>query len=108
MAWVLLFVAAAFEVVFATSMKASEGFTKLWPSVITVFGVIGGVGCLTLALKDLPVSVGYPVWVGIGTLGTVIVGMTVFGEGMTPLKAAGTTAVVAGVIALRIADSGGG
>lgn len=101
MAWLYLLVAAAFEIVFASSMKASDGFTRLWPSVTTAVAVVGGIGFLTLALKTLPVSVAYPVWTGIGTLGTVLLGMVLFGEGMTVTKAVGLIAIVGGVVALH-------
>jgi len=103
MAWVYLALAAGFEVTFALTMKASRGFTVLWPSVGTAVAVIGGIGFLTLALRTLPVSVGYPIWVGLGALGTVAFGHLLFGEALGPLKLASVAAIVAGVVGLKLA-----
>lgn len=103
-AWIYLAIAAVFEVAFALSMKASAGFTRLWPSLATLVGVLGGIGFLTLALRTLPVSVGYPAWVGAGALGTVVFGHLVFGESLTPLKLASIGAIVVGVAGLKIAS----
>ena len=64
MAWFHLLVAAAFEVAFAMGMKFSNGFGRLWPSLLTVVAAIGGIYFLTLALRELPVSVAYPIWTG--------------------------------------------
>lgn len=88
-------------------MKQSQGFTKLWPSVLVVVGSIGGIGLLTLALKTLPVSVGYPLWVGVGTVGTVAFGVLVLGESMTALKVASIALILLGVIGLKMASPGG-
>lgn len=105
MAWLYLALAAVFEVMFALSMKASVGFTRFWPSVATVVGVAGGIGFLTLAMKTLPVSVAYPIWVGAGALGTVLLGVLLFGEAMSALKLASTLAILAGVVGLRLASA---
>jgi len=78
MAWFFLALAAALEVVFALSMKAPKGFTVFWPSVTTVIGVIAGITFLTLSMKTLPVSVAYPIWVGVGAMGTVAFGYWFF------------------------------
>jgi quaternary ammonium compound-resistance protein SugE len=102
MAWVYLAIAAAFEIMFAMSMKYSEGFTRLWPTLVTVVGVFGGIGFLTLALKDLPVSVAYPIWTGVGTLGTVLLGFLLLGEAMTAAKLVSALAIVAGVAGLKV------
>ena len=83
-------------------MKISDGFTKLLPSIITVVCVIGGIGSLTLALKDIPVSVAYPIWTGVGALGTVLIGYFYFGEGMSLMKGLSIAMIVGGVIGLRM------
>lgn len=106
MAWLYLALAAIFEIVFAVSMKQSHGFTRLGPTLLTIVGVIGGISFLTLALKTLPVSVGYPVWVGVGTVGTVIFGAMVLNEAMSPLRIASIAAILLGVIGLKIAPTG--
>ena len=102
-AWLYLTIAAVFEVGFALSMKASNGFTVLWPSVGTLAGIIGGMYFLALALKTLPVSIGYPMWVGAGALGTVLFGFVLFGESITLLKLASVAAIALGVIGLKLA-----
>lgn len=73
-----------------------------WPSVGTVIGVMGGIGLLTLALRTLPVSVGYPIWVGAGALGVVAFGWLVFGEEMGLLKVASVTLIALNVIGLKL------
>ena len=103
MAWIYLGAAAIFEVIFALSMKYAEGFTKLGPTVVTVIAVIGGIGFLTLALKSLPVSIAYPIWTAIGTLGTVILGYFFFNEALTMVKLVSALAIVAGVVGLKVA-----
>ena len=102
MAWFYLGLAAVFEVTFAMSMKYSEGFTNLRASLITVVAVIAGIGFLTLSLRDLPVSVAYPIWTAVGTLGTVALGYVFLGEALTPLKVVSALAIVAGVAGLKI------
>ena len=86
MAWAYLAAAAAFEIIFALSMKYADGFTRVVPTVVTVIGVIGGIGFLTLAMKTLPVSVAYPIWTAVGTLGTVILGFVLLNETLTLTK----------------------
>jgi quaternary ammonium compound-resistance protein SugE len=105
MAWAYLAAAAAFEVVFALSMKYAAGFTRVVPTVMTVLGVIGGIGFLTLALKNLPVSVAYPIWTAVGTLGTVILGFVLLDESLTPTKLLSALAIVGGVAGLKMTSS---
>lgn len=100
MAWLYLALAAVFEVAFAFSMKASKGFTVFWPSVGTVIGVVGGIGLLTIALRSIPVSVGYPIWVGLGALGSVA-----FGEALNPLKLVSVLLIAAGVAGLKVSSA---
>lgn len=101
MAWFFLLIAAAFEVTFAMSMKYAEGFTRLWPSVITVFAAIGGIYFLTLAMRDLPVSIAYPIWTAIGSLGTVFLGFALLGEALTLVKLVSVGLIVLGVVGLK-------
>jgi len=101
MAWMMLMVAAVFEVMFAVSMKYAEGFTRPLPTVVTVVAVIGGIFFLTLAMRQLPVSIAYPVWTAIGTLGTVFFGFLLLGEALTLTKLASVALIVAGVAGLR-------
>ncbi len=103
MAWLYLAAAAVFEVIFAVSMKASDGFTRPLATIITVLGVIGGITCLTLAMRTIPVSLAYPIWTAAGAFGTVVLGFVLFGEGLSGLKVLGLIAIVAGVASLRAA-----
>ena len=102
MAWLFLGAAAVFEVVFALGMKYAEGFTRLVPSLVTALGAVGGIGFLTLALKTMPVSVAYPIWTAVGTLGTVVLGFVLLGEPLTPLKILSALAIVGGVAGLKL------
>ncbi|MBG4754624.1 multidrug efflux SMR transporter [Pseudomonas aeruginosa] len=101
MAWFHLLVAAAFEVAFARGMKFSNGFGRLWPSLLTVVAAIGGIYFLTLALRELPVSVAYPIWTAIGSLGTVFLGVLLLGESLTAVKLVSVGLIVAGVAGLK-------
>jgi quaternary ammonium compound-resistance protein SugE len=105
MAWIYLAAAAAFEVTFALGMKYSQGFSKLTPSIVTAVAVVGGIGFLTLALKELPVSIAYPIWTAVGTLGTVVLGFALLGEALTVAKVLSALAIVGGVAGLKIASS---
>src|SRR5687767_11032473 len=105
MAWAYLAAAAVFEVIFALGMKYSDGFTRPLPSIVTIVGVIGGIGFLTLSMKTLPVSVAYPIWTAIGTLGAVIFGSVMLGEPLTLAKFASALAIVAGVAGLKLSSA---
>jgi len=102
MAWIYLGIAAVFEVIFAMSMKYSDGFTNPRATGVTVVAVILGIGFLTMALKYLPVSLAYPIWTAVGTLGTVVFGYIFLGESLTPLKVMSALAIVAGVAGLKM------
>lgn len=102
MAWIYLGIATVFEIIFAMSMKYSDGFTRLLPTAAIIVSTIGGITFLTLALKTLPVSVAYPIWTAIGTLGTVLLGFFFLGESLTLFKALSAIAIVAGVGGLYI------
>ena len=80
MYWLSLFVAGIFEIVWAVGLKMTEGFSKFLPSVFTVTGIIASFFFLSIALKKLPLSIAYAIWTGIGTMGTVIIGIFYFNE----------------------------
>ena len=103
MAWVLLVVAGLFEVGWAIGLKYTEGFTRLWPSVGTVLAMIVSLGLLGLAMKTLPVGTAYAVWVGVGAVGTVILGIVLFDEPLNLLRGASVLLVVAGLVGLKLA-----
>ena len=83
MSWTILFLAGIFEIFWAVGLKYSDGFTKLFPTIFTIVTMIISFYLLSLALKALPIGTAYAVWVGIGTVGTVIAGIMLFGESMT-------------------------
>ena len=105
MAWVLLILAGVLETAFAVSLKFSEGFTKLWPTV--GFGVFALVsfGLLNMALRTLPVGTAYAVWTGIGAAGTVIVGMVFLGDAASTARILSVVLIVAGVVGLNLAGA---
>jgi quaternary ammonium compound-resistance protein SugE len=102
MAWVLLGVAGVLEIAFALSMKASEGFTRLIPALLTVVIGVSSVVLLSMALRTLPMGTGYAVWTGIGAAGTAIVGIAVLGESAAPMRLLCITFILAGVIGLKL------
>ena len=102
MAWVYLIVAGLFEIVWAIALKYADGFTKLWPSVITVVGMILSVILLELSMRDLPVGTAYAVWTGIGTVGAASLGMMLFNEPATAIRFACIALIVCGIAGLII------
>ncbi|MDH4609802.1 multidrug efflux SMR transporter [Pseudomonas sp. BN102] len=101
MAWMFLLLAAFFEVLFAMGMKYAEGFTRPWPSLLVVVAAVAGIYFLTLSMRVLPVSIAYPIWTAIGTLGTVLLGFLLLGEALTPAKLVSVGLIVVGVAGLR-------
>ena len=102
MAWIVLFAAGLFEVGWAVGLKYTEGFTRLWPSVVTVASMIVSLGLLGLALRTLPLGTAYAVWTGIGTVGTVILGIALFGEAADVVRLACIGLIVAGIVGLKL------
>ena len=102
MAWISLAIAGILEVFWAIGLKYTEGFSKFWPSLFTVFGMIASFYFLAKALKIIPVGTGYAVWTGIGATGTAILGIVLFGESAAPARVACITVIVAGIIGLKL------
>ncbi|PRM89682.1 quaternary ammonium compound-resistance protein SugE [Aliarcobacter cryaerophilus] len=102
MSWIILFLAGLFEIAWAIGLKYSEGFTKLTPSVITIVTMFISFYLLSLALKALPLGTAYAVWVGIGTIGTVIAGIFLFGESMNLIRVISILFILIGIIGLKI------
>jgi quaternary ammonium compound-resistance protein SugE len=103
MAWALVIIAGAFEIGFAIFLKWSDGFSKLWPSVLAVVFAIISLALLNYALKTLPIGSAYAVWTGIGAAGTAILGMVALGEPMLASRIGFIGLIVAGVIGLQLA-----
>lgn len=106
MHWIVLIVAGLFEVVWAATLKRTEGFTRLGPSLFTLGAMVISMYLLSVALRNLPASTGYAVWVGIGAVGTAIVGILFLDEPRNALRLVSIALIVAGVIGLRLADPG--
>ncbi|MFA8300384.1 MAG: quaternary ammonium compound efflux SMR transporter SugE [Hyphomicrobiales bacterium] len=102
MAWVYLFIAGIFEIVWAIGIKYSNGFSKLWPSVITVVGMILSILFLSKALKELPLGTAYAIWTGIGVIGTSIFGIFLFKESIELLKILFILFILVGIIGLKL------
>ncbi len=102
MAWTYLLIAGLLEVGWAIGLKYTEGFSRLWPTLGTVLAMALSVGFLGLALRTLPVGTAYAVWVGIGAVGTAILGIVLFGDSRAPLRLFCLCLIVAGVIGLKL------
>jgi quaternary ammonium compound-resistance protein SugE len=102
MSWMLLVLAGLLEVVWAVGLKYTEGFTRLWPSVVTLAAMAASVGLLGLALRNLPLGTAYAVWTGIGTVGTAIVGMVLLGEPAGALRLLSIGLIIAGIAGLKM------
>jgi quaternary ammonium compound-resistance protein SugE len=103
MPWVLLIVAGLLEVGWAIGLKYTEGFTRLWPSVFTIAAMALSVVLLGIAMKSLPVGTSYAVWVGVGAVGTAILGMLLFEEPATVGRLASLGLILAGIVGLKLA-----
>jgi len=102
MAWIFLGIAGLFEVVWATSMKYSEGFTKLGPTALTVLAMIISFAFLSMSLKALPLGTAYAIWTGIGAAGAFVVGVMFMGEAATPGRIVSILLLVSGIVGLKL------
>jgi quaternary ammonium compound-resistance protein SugE len=102
-AWLVLVVAGLFEIGWAVGLKYTEGFTRLWPSVWTAVALIASMALLGVAVKSLPIGTAYAVWVGIGAVGTAVLGIALLGEPATVARLASIGLVVAGIVGLKLA-----
>lgn len=106
MAWGILILAGLFEVGWAIGLKYTEGFTRLWPSVWTLLAMLASVWLLATAMKSLPVGTAYSVWVGVGAVGTVILGIILFSEPADIARIASVALIIAGIVGLKLATPG--
>lgn len=104
MAWIILVIAGLFEVGWAIGLKYTEGFSRLWPTIGTVVAMIISLWLLGIAMKSLPVGTAYSVWVGVGAVGTVILGIVLLGEPANPARLVSVAFIVAGIIGLKLAS----
>jgi quaternary ammonium compound-resistance protein SugE len=102
MVWVYLATAGVLEVVWAFTMKLSEGFTRPWPTAITIAAMIASFSLLSIAMRSLPLGTAYAVWTGIGALGAFLVGIMVLGEQATLMRVAGVALITGGLVVLKL------
>ena len=106
MTWAILVLAGLFEVGWAIGLKYTDGFTRFWPTLWTVLAMIASVWLLGIAMKDLPVGTAYAVWVGVGAVGTVILGIVLLDEPANAARLISIALIVAGIIGLKLATPG--
>ncbi|HBI70327.1 MAG TPA: quaternary ammonium compound-resistance protein SugE [Massilia sp.] len=102
MAWIMLFVAGVFEVVWAYSMKQSEGFTRLLPSIVTIVMMAASFGLLSFAMRSIPLGTAYTIWTGIGAVGAFVVGIVVLGEQVNPTRIIAALLIVCGLVLMKM------
>lgn len=102
MAWIILFIAGLTEIGWAVGLKYTDGFTRLWPSVFTGASMLVSIVLLGLALKTLPIGTAYAIWTGIGTVGTAILGIYLFGESAAVLRLVCIGLIVVGIVGLKL------
>ncbi len=103
MPWIILVLAGLFEIGWAIGLKYTEGFTRLWPTVGTLGAMAVSLGLLGIAMKSLPVGTAYAIWVGVGAVGTVILGIVLFDEPVNALRIGSVALIVAGLVGLKLA-----
>lgn len=105
MAWAILILAGIFEIIWAYSMKMSEGFTKLTPSIVTIVFMILSVILLSISMRSLPLGTAYTVWTGIGAIGSFVVGILILNEPMTAMRMIAAVLIVSGLILMKLSSN---
>ncbi len=104
--WLLLGLAGAFEIVWAVGLKYADGFTKPWPSAVTIAAMAASMYLLALAARSLPIGTAYAVWTGIGAVGAALLGMMLFAESANAVRLACIGLIVVGIIGLKVSTPG--
>lgn len=104
MAWIYLLIAGLLEIVWAFSMKQSDGFTRLGPSVVTIVTMIASFALLSLSMKTLPLGTAYTIWTGIGAVGAFAVGILVLGEQASAIRMVAAVLIVSGLVLMKISS----
>lgn len=104
MPWLTLLFAGLLEVGWAVGLKYTDGFSRPLPTALTVAAMLASIALLGMALKSLPLGTAYAIWTGIGAIGTVIAGILLFGEALTPLRLLSVLLIVAGLAGLKLAN----
>jgi quaternary ammonium compound-resistance protein SugE len=105
MAWITLAAAGAVEVFWALCLKASHGFTRLWPAVFAVAGMVVSFWLLNLAVRELPIGTAYAVWTGIGAVGTAVLGAVLFHEPVSPAQVIFLAMIACGIVGLKLVSA---
>lgn len=105
MAWFYLIVAGILEIIWAYWMKQSHGFTRLWPTVITIVTMIGSFGLLSVAMRTLPLGTAYTIWTGIGAVGAFLVGIVLLGELVSPMRVIAAVLIVSGLVLMKLSTN---
>jgi len=103
MPWVYLVIAGLFEVVWAFSMKQSDGFTRPGPTIVTIAAMIASFALLSLSMKSLPLGTAYTIWTGIGAVGAFLAGIAMLGEAASAMRIVAALLIVAGLVLMKIA-----
>jgi quaternary ammonium compound-resistance protein SugE len=103
-AWLVLVIAGLFEVVWAFTMKQSGGFTRLWPSVVTLAAMVVSFGLLAWSMRSLPLGTAYTVWTGIGAVGAFVVGVVFLGETANALRVFAALLIVSGLVLMKLSS----
>lgn len=102
MAWMMLLLAGLLEVDWAYAMKVSDGFSKPWPSVVTVVAMIASFALLAGAMRSLPLGTAYVIWTGIGAVGAFVLGIVLLGESLSPLRVTAAVLIVGGLVLMKL------
>lgn len=105
MAWIVLIFAGIFEIVWAYSMKLSEGFTRIGPSIITLIFMILSFTLLAYAMRTLPLGTAYTIWTGIGAIGSFLVGIFILGEPATAMRMLAAILIISGLVLMKLSSS---
>lgn len=105
MAWIMLIVAGMFEVIWAYSMKQSDGFTKLMPSLVTAVAMIISFILLAASMRTLPLGTAYTIWTGIGAVGTFVAGIVFLGETLSVMRVSAAILIIAGLVLMKLSSS---
>ncbi|MDY6531103.1 MULTISPECIES: DMT family transporter [Acinetobacter] len=105
MAWITLLLAGLFEIVWAYSMKLSDGFTKVTPTVVTIGFMILSFGLLSYAMRTLPLGAAYTIWTGIGAIGSFLVGIFILGEPATAMRMLAAVLIISGLVLMKLSSS---
>ena len=103
MAWLIVIVAGLFEVGWAIGLKYTDGFTRPWPTIATLVAMVVSVWLLSIGMRTLPVGTAYSVWVGVGAIGTVVLGIVLFAEPASAARLISVGLIVAGIVGLKLA-----